>query len=416
MHMAARAAAIGANIAIGAMRRYGPRLAKRVLRRKVGVGLVGAAAAASAANALASGRRTRKRAAVKTRKSKLPRRFGPGPSGGVYRDEGAGYNQQQYHTAVKGRRISSQALVQRTVMAGAQREIFQWRNYAVDSTASPNLSLTLSHTVGVTERQFPLYLFDLTGRIQNIAGSPLSPTVCLRPYCDVTGAADGKVKWAVQNTLDSTGGGFSPYLQRTEGTTISSSASQTKSFLEWVDMRFNIMGPTARPTKVTLTLVKLMDDEYDPWITDGTSATSGSTHQVFWQSVLAPLTVNNIHNYTRPARPGFKVLANKTFEFQPISSTESDTRGHIQTLKWFWRANRMLNYANGGVEVTDDASYSSRFIPNASGGRQSQCLADSSQRIFLMVRAYCPNTGATFDRTVHPSFEANLRMKHTTMA
>lgn len=408
--MAARAAAIGANIAIGAMRRYGGRIVRRLARRRVGAAAIGAAAAGTAASlAVQSGRVSKKGRKGPPR----ARRVGPRSSDTKMRDEGAGYNQQQYHAFTKGRKLKASTLVRRTVLSSAQREIFQWRNYTIDSTASPNFSLTLDHSVGATQRNFPVWLFDLTGRIQNQNGITVAPEICKRPYCDISGAADGKIRWATMNTLDSTGASFSPFLQRLEASNQEGSSSHSKSFLEWVDMRLNIMGPTLRPTKVTCSLIQFLDDELDPWVTDGVS---NEHHQVSWQQQFSALTVNNIHTYTRPERSTFKVLDIKTFEFQPISTTEADNRGHVHTLKWFYRANRMMNYNNGGQQVTDDASYSSRFIPSDKAGQGTWPYADTKQRIFLLIKAYAPTTAAGFDRTIHPSFEANIRMKHTTMA
>lgn len=406
--MAARAAAIGANIAIGAMRRYGPRLFRRLARRRVGAAALGAVSAGTAGGI----------AVQHGRVSKKPRKVGPrrsrkaGPRTPVMKDEGAGYNQQQFHAFRKGRKLPASAIVRRTVLASAQREIYQWRNYSVDTTASSAFTLTLDHTVGATQRNFPLFLFDLTGRHQNQNGTPVVPTTCLRPYCDIAGANDGKIRWAAVNTMDSTGSAFSPYLQRTETTNQETTSSHSKSFLEWVDMRFNFMGCTVRPTKITVSLVKLLDDELDPWVTDGVA---NPQHQSAWQSHLAALTVNNIHVYTRPEKRTIQVLDVKTLEFQPISTTESDSRGHVHTLKWFYRANKMCKYGNGGLQVTDDASYSSRFLPANTAGLSTSPYADTKDRLFLLIKAYAPTTAAAFDRTIHPSFEANLRMKHTTM-
>lgn len=401
-----RAAGIAANIGLRAARAGVRNAARRYGTRRTAAALGAAAAAAAAANM------ARAPAVGSKRKARNPlgRRGGPKkPRADVIPDVST-YQQQQHYKRVSGKKVSKMEIVKKAVLAGAERQLFQWRYYSNPGATSFTYSLS-QFQQGTGDRYLPLYVYDLSGRIQKAGANLFAPTVCKRAYCNSIGADDGKIKWADQSGLDAIGA-LSPYLQQAEGSQLSLSKSYERSMLEWLDMRFNIMAPTARPTTVTLRIVQLLDDEYDPWIFDGTN----TTHQVFWQARVAALTGNNIHVYNTPNRKGWKVVATKTFELQPTSTTENDTRGHIKTLKWFYRVNKVFNYCTGGVPVTDDAEFSSTTLPaNAPAGQNTGCYATTAARLFLVVSANAELDVAS-NPAKHASFEANLRMKHVTVS
>lgn len=292
------------------------------------------------------------------------------------------------------------------VVAGAREQVvYQFRKYIVDATGTTNLVSDIGHLLDATNRTFPATLFDLTGCIQ-VANAPV---VGKRPYCNVGTATDGKIQWQTVNGIDPNGT-TSTVLQRIASPSGVASSSHSKSFLEWVNIRMNFMGPTTRPTKIQVQLLQFKDSEMDPWSTDGTLS---AAHQAVWQSMLSRLTVNAIHDWKSPDTSAIKVLATKVITFQPIDNQEADVRGHTHTLRWFHRINKLMDYRQGGNQNADDANFgTTKEIVNVSGENFNN-IADSRNRVFLYVSAYCPYSAAAFDRTIHPSFEWNLTMKHS---
>jgi hypothetical protein len=246
--------------------------------------------------------------------------------------------------------------------------LYQYRNYLLNAAATQTLAYGLSHEVN-TSRYFPLYLFDLSGIVQ-IANAPI---VCKRAYCDISGAQDGKIKWFTVQGLDVNGAG-SPSLQRIEAPSGVASTNHSKSLLEYVDMKFSFMGATTRPTRILVSLVQFKDAEMDPWATDGTSS---AQHQAVWQSLISRLIVNPLHDYKNPDSSAIKILQTRTIELQPISSDEADTRGHVHTMKWFHSVNKVLDYRQGGNQVTDDASFSSRTVVANTAGEMFNNVTDT---------------------------------------
>lgn len=292
------------------------------------------------------------------------------------------------------------------VVAGAREQVvYQFRNYNVDASASTTFVKDLGMVTNGTVRYFPAYLMDLTGCIQ-VANAPV---VLKRPYCNIGGASDGLIQWNTEPGLDPNSGATT-VLQRIASPSGVASSSHSKSFLEWVNIKLSFMGATSRPTRIQVQLVQFRDAEMDPWLTNGTSS---SAHQAVWQSLLSRLTVNALHEWKNPDPSAVKVLATKIVTFQPIDNQEADVRGHTHTLKWFHRINKLMDYRQGGNQNNDDVNFTTtKEIVNVSGENYNN-IADTRNRVFLYITAYCPYSSTVVDRTIHPGFEYNVTMKHS---
>lgn len=388
---AAVAANIGLGVARGAVRKYGGRVA-------------GAAAATGVGAAILN--RFRRKAGVKPKYRRV----------GLTTSQGADTTRKEVVVS-SGRKLTTSQLVDRTVKAAMSRSVFFWRRYAVEATGQGfDLSLDQAISSAQLRRYFPLYLFDLTARPQNISNSVRDAFFGHRAYCDTTGADDGKIKWVSISGLTANATN-SDYVQVAEGTNLSGGQSQGRSILNWVDIRAQIQGARNIPTKVTFQIVKMLDDELDP-MPNGSYTTTGANstpHQVFWQSQIAELTVNPIHTYTMPKKRHLQIIATKTFTFQPKESVDNDTRGQLFVLKWFNRVNQICNYNNSGVVNTDDATFNSRTMPVNVAGNTVSPYADTKDKMFLLVKGYAPIAASAYDANIHPSFELNCRMCHNTL-
>lgn len=325
-------------------------------------------------------------------------------------------NSRAYHSSTQGRQLSSTTLAKKATLSSLQRQIFFVRAYEQETSAGAPFWNRLSHTVTGTRRDYPLYLYDITARPQYVGGANLLPFACIRPYCDVTGANDGKIKWQTVNHRDSVNNNTA-YWNYEESSSLASAQSFSTSMLKWVEIRMQIQGPRNIPGRIRVDLVQLLDDEYDnapngSSVVDGTNSTP---HQVFWQSVIAEDVCNPIHKITRPKRPGFRFLGSKSFVTQPRESIDNDTRGQMHVLKWFVRLNHTCNYNNAGTTFTDDANQVTGVLPTNTAGNTVSPYTDTSKKIFLMVRSLAPSATAAVDNTVHGSFEINMRTCHSVL-
>lgn len=325
-------------------------------------------------------------------------------------------NQRKYATFSSGKKLTTSALVDKTVKASLQRCVFFFRRYTQEATGG-SFQYGLDSSVGGSTRYFPLYLFDLTARPQYVNGVLKQATCGLRAICDTTGVNDGKIRWQTINGNDKDNVS-NAYVQFDEGTSLSQIQSSGKSLINWFDIKAQVQGARNIPTKVTFEIIKLLDDELDPVDGNGSTTTNGITstqHQQYWQSEIAQLTYSPIHTFQKPKKRYVKIISSKSFTFQPKESVDNDTRGQLYVLKWFNRINKIVNYNNSGTVLADDNDFVNGKIPTNPSGQAVSPYADASDKYYLRVKAYSGISLTSFDPTVHPSFELNLRMCHSTL-
>lgn len=354
----------------------------------------------------------RKKISPSYTKSNMGRRRAPGK---MIRQQADG--QRKEYSFKNGKKLTSSALVDKTVKAAIQRQLFFWRRYDVEGAGNA-FALGLDNAIGGTTRFLPIYMFDLTARPQVVLGTQQDAIFAYRLATDTTGTADGKVRWV--NVAGKTAANVdSTAVQPYETSNLANDRfSAPISLLNWVDIRAQFQGPRAVPGKITVQLIKLLDEDIDPNPSNGLVGNSGATnikHQVFWQSEIASCTVSPVHIYTRPKQKYIKVLASKTFETQPRESVDKDARGQMTVLKWFNRLNKIINYNNRGSQVSNDNDLVDGRLPTGTNlsGIGISPYADSKDKIFLYVKAYQPITSG--DPEFASSFELNCRMCHSAM-
>lgn len=291
----------------------------------------------------------------------------------------------------------------------AEQTIFRWNGVKVfDDQGYYLMSRDISN---VGDTMMPLYCYDLTAVANNVAGAQLNGY----PFCraQVT-KATGIVNWVLVSNLGSDG------VTPTNAISIEKTANVAplslpleKSVLKWTDVRLNLWGSKNKAVKFTIQLVKLLDEDLDPY-EKMAGRVNDTKHSSFWQSSLKTSTFNPIATTTADNKLRSKLKIIKTFTkiIQPTSSTENDVDPHAFTLKWFMRWNRDLSYREGNamIQTYNDLSNQADFaFENMAHSTQ----VNPKQRILLLVRATAyTETNNDTGNTVNGSFDLSVRLAH----
>lgn len=182
--------------------------------------------------------------------------------------------------------------------------------------------------------------------------------------------------------------------------------------LQWADIRLNLFGCKAQPTKVYIELCQF-DEEVIPSLGTNTDF----NYVKFWDQQMRPFVFNDTFNQNSFGATKMKrVLDRKIIEFQPTSTTESDADPHMRTVKLFYRLNRFCNFTwkdslSGGDNVTN-AQLTTPYMHTNQGDNQNR--VHPRARLFLMLRAvkFVRNTNyAAQTNTDTPSFNIQMRTK-----
>lgn len=264
-----------------------------------------------------------------------------------------------------------------------------------------------------TITNYPIYAFDLCNANYQATATYVAPA-CVKLQFD---SSTSKLNWAAVVGLDPDGSFSNNYsaMQPNGLKFMDNKMIFQSSFLEYLSMNFNFTGPTSKPARVTMQLVVFTDEWADPFGASGfwkTGASQDNTqHERFWSEEAARLIENPIHKialYQR--RRPYRVLSTKMIDFQPTSTTETDVRGHIQTIKWFRRVNRILRYTSRDAGPYDNNSMQSASLMAPLAAAQIDNWANRPQknaRYQLIVRANCWDK----DIAATPSTATNVRME-----
>lgn len=282
-----------------------------------------------------------------------------------------------------------------------------------------NFSTTPAEVIGLntygsaTLTYYPVFVFDLTNANYQ-TGSTYSAPAVLRLLYD---SALGRMTWQQRYGMDPDGT-FTNAISAMQPNGLKVSDSKVvfpRSFMEYLSMNFNFTGPQTKPARVTLELVVFTDEWADPFGDSGWNQSGLDqdhiAHGRFWAAEAARLCENPIHKIARyQRRMPYRVLSRKTIDFQPTSSTESDTRGHIQTVKWFRRINRVLNYQARDAGPYNASTIHSEALLAPTVAGQPDNLSNRPQksaRFQLIVKANCWD----LDTAATPSLNTNVRIE-----
>lgn len=334
------------------------------------------------------------------------------------RNVGNQYYQHERRYIKQGRKLKPLAFVKSVVRMG-NHSVFDvgHRDYTNFSSTTTN-SLGLNRYSGAGNTFYPVYVWDLTNANFN-ASRVITLPACVRLYNDgsywlwnpsVTMASDGTKTAGYQCNVPN-------------GLKVADhNVNWDRSLMEWVSMQFNITGPTTRPCKVSFELCSLREQWVDPFLIIGVAGTTNDflKHQKYWGREAAKLVENPIHKMADWQGTGqpYKVLSRRVMEFQPTSTTESDTRGHIQTLKWFKRVNKILTYKSLDQNYISNAQAQSTYEPAPLAANipdQCSMVPRMRERLFMIVKATCwdlDTSAIPGNSTTNARIEWNITARH----
>lgn len=320
----------------------------------------------------------------------------------------------------QGRKLSTLRYLSKLSSADATAPYDLGHRVYTNFSTTPLTVIGLYTGGSATITNYPIYAFDMTQANYQSGLTYLAPA-CLRLNYD---SSISKLIWTPVVGLDPDGS-FSNNFSANQPNGLKYLDSKTtfqRSFLEYLAMNFNFTGPTTKPARVTLQLVVFTDEWADPFGQCGFYKNGLDQeiiqHERFWSEEAARLVENPIHKIARyQRRLPYRVLSSKMIDFQPTSTTESDVRGHIQTIKWFRRVNRVLNYSSRDAGPYDNNSMQSSSLMAPLNAQQAENFGyrpQRSARYMLIVRANCwdKDTAATPSTATNVRMEWNITARH----
>lgn len=257
----------------------------------------------------------------------------------------------------------------------------------------------------------PLYMFDLTSVNNVVGGSTAWGTPFYRANMNISSPYN--ISWLQVTGTNQSGAPTTSWSdEKASSTSTLAVHPHEKSKLLWTDVRLNLFGAKAKPTKWVIQVVKLLDPALDPTLQSkwGTSGNEYQRHNAFYQGILKPYTFNPLALQAAGCMRGIKVLKTYTTIIQPTSTSESDADPHTRVLKWFMRWDRDLSYVERGnfLNYTDfnDVDYSQEV-------NQVSTTTTPRSKIWLMIRCTDYTVAQlSNDNTKHASFDMTIRACH----
>lgn len=335
----------------------------------------------------------------------------------TYRDPNQ-YRQMETLVSKRGRRMTRTRFQNSLVRASYNFTKYVMRVYNPDDDGGSidgGLRQPLGFETVGTSMYLPVLVMNLTSIPQATFSSSRSTNAFWRLTQDnVTGAIGFQALSTMANTTGAfTQLGWGQYVGM--GVSPSSFGSSTRrALMEYINMRYRIRAPVGRPTRIVVQLVQpygwyqgmpeelaltggsISNEHYQPWINIASRNTKSPVQSIPSSSSKKP----------------WRVLAAKVYEMQPTSTTEGDANGHDVVEKWFWKCNRMVNYDEQPYSNTDNNNATDSIIGSATiPETNTSNFVAKGKALYLIVQAYAPNSAASFDATLHPSFEFNFEKK-----
>lgn len=328
----------------------------------------------------------------------------------VQNETGGGYHQW---TVAKKNDTLSKALtstqrINRQLKLAQEKLILRWNGI---KDFDNNGFYWLDNRVVGARRYLPCYAFDLTSCVNATTnGNVLNAAPMAQLFLDT-----GAVFFESVNTVNYDGTTFSSgwNVERasysTSGGSLVNVLPHNKDILKWLDVRMNCWGAKSRSTKYTIQIVRFKDDALVPT----PLVTANEKRTDLFQSILKPYCYNPIAMTGGIQRKNMKVLRSETFVIQPTSTTETDTDGHVKTLKWFLKFDRLLDYAQKSSYITSNIEVADAADFALNTGLQNDAYVAPSKRLYLMVYASNYGDDVTPSPTDTPSMDLSIRACHT---
>lgn len=350
--------------------------------------------------------------------------------------EGASYNQKaliKRTVKVQGLHQLEKSKVEKAVVGSKlQRLVERWSScQSVKQNDTPQAlqgaqvlnwgpSTNLS---GVTPNQsqsyaVPMYFFDISAAYNNNALDPtlVYPNVCYRPELTWYETGNDTISffnWAGRNSDDTIGN--ITWRVNEIGTSAATGLDVVgnKTFMEYLDVDMSIFGARKVPGCVYVELWRFTDPALCLPYTGASSngATSAVSYKdatdaddIFkrttffknWLNKMCGIMTN--FRQVKGSLDGVEIHRIQKLEFNPTSTTESDSNGHQKDLRLHIPMNKLFKYdwyfpANDEPQVNELGNPDEWDLKN---GNKAQLPAPrETSRMFLVVRADVPQMHAT---------------------
>jgi len=427
----------------------------------------GAVAAAGLANYFSSVPRLKGDPRVSMPRMGIKRqRIGQGQfNAGHQKDDPTPYTQYALSKRKSGRNLPKAKKITQLISALTQPIVTRWQNIAYNTTgmdaASGVYPLNFQITTGTgVASKYPYYLFDLTGLPNNKVspggtyGTTDWPMVASRliRYRNDTSPTEMNNQYDFEPIVGSAAGvgalsaPYSWLYERKPRQVF----PMGNAMLDWVDIRLQFYGATAKPSRVTIKLVSFTDEDLVPAAWVGASQTAIPVKDEDDAPSLGILNANDDIKKWNEYHLGavdalvstpiqkrdhlnlgsrMKVLYSESIDINPTTTTESDARGHIKALKIFRRMNRSCRFdwqaagvglSNPGGGITGVAPIN-EGNPNWFDSTRSDAIdynldvkpyCDKKKRVYLMITGQSAVAGA-FSAASHSSFDVMIRRRHS---
>lgn len=342
----------------------------------------------------------------------------------TYRDRNQ-YQQLDTLVSRRGRKISTTRFHHKLVSAAYNFSKWQLRAYGLDNAGGAGdtglRALTIDQVGPAGGVQLlPIYLFNLTTVPQRIGGTWVNNTAGWRLTTSSGGAtATSAMSWVSFSMLNAAGSNVSPGVWNCYNSTNSASSgfSMPKALLEYLNIKYTLRGPSARPTRFIVEVIQPYK-WFNALPSDSPQGTGdyNSQQNGVWVAEATRLTANMCQNAPLTFRKPWKVLMSKVYEVQPTSTTETDVGGHDVHQRHFYKCNRVLNYHDTSGQTAGDGNYNDLDTVDNEAGYSLSCEPAPGTRMYLLVKAYAPNLTTASSAATSPSFDINIERKFSTLA
>lgn len=418
-----------------ARRAYAASWFGRAARVGAGIGAVGAAAAANYFATVPK---------LDTSPITMPRWVGfkrPPLAGAVVRgrkkaktstDPSGSYVQLRREKATVGTELGEVTKLSKLIHAHAAVTIDRWQNVTNLNDGAGAFRLGYNNPSG-TYRQFPFYLFDLTG-IKNVFGTGTSacdPYPMMQLHREV---ANGRYLFFHVDGKTNTDGS-SPLWQEERKAALLNSNAKERALFEWFDIKMILYGARACPTWIEVAIVQFTDEEMaplclgdigtsanqviEPDVSNYTGAVPTTAEYNRWQTAWQG-TVDNLIGSTITQRnlaetsKFMKFKFRKRFNFNPTGS-ETDQTGHQVQFKLKYLMNKICDFVGNPTEW-DEVPVANEVNPNiwpTFDTHKFSAVPPAKGREFLLIRSFAPDYNPVDQNAKNCSFDLMVRRKRT---
>jgi len=317
-----------------------------------------------------------------------------------------GFNEWTTTKSKMGKAMPANRMTNTLVKASMEPLIYGYRNLRAFSDFGAN---PLDMSVTELKSILPQYVYLINGCNRTVPGS-------FQPARRMVMAAAGQLSFETINGLTAGGAGTS-FLQTHYDSMSATSEPGKVLFHDYTSIKMNCWGAKAKPIRFTIQLIKVTNDEYNPWHWN-TGVSLGTAAQQAWEETIKQETFNPLSRIDHRIRNAFKVVKSTSFIIEPKEGDDVDTDPHVKTLEWFIRVNKPTNFDKvtvnslGDLRITDDATLKTTANLELADGEPYSIYPTDKECLILVVKATSYSTVTDgFTNVQHGSFDIDWRTK-----